>query len=166
MHPRTPCGQTPWLPVPCFSSASMSLATVGSACSGRVGCSVSSACPGSPVMERWGEGAWKFLPEGIPASFLSCPRAESSCCFGTATTNTSAHACPILENFSLILSSFYCKSRRQGLSRLLRCKDLLGHAPCPRGASCPERGDPSGQNPFPASPPMAPRLPPLITQSP
>lgn len=85
------------------------------------------------------EWAWKFLPAGIPASFHGCPRTGSSCCSGTATTNTSAHACPISENFSLILSPFCSKSHCWGLSRLLRCKeDPFRHMPCLQGASCPD----------------------------
>jgi len=163
VHPHTP---RRWPPVPFFSSASMSLATVGSACSGRVGCSASSACPGSPVMERWGEVAWKPLSAGIPVSFLSCPRTGSCCCFGTATTNTLATTCPILENFPLVLSSVCSKSHRWGLSHLLSCKDLLGHPPCQRRTSRPEPGDPSGRNPFPTSPPTALGLAPLIIHSP
>lgn len=58
----------PWVSVPCFSSASMSLATVCRACSGRAGCSVSSACPESPAVKRRGEGVWKFLPAGISSA--------------------------------------------------------------------------------------------------
>lgn len=90
----------PWLSVPCFSSASMSLDTVGSACSGRAGSSASSACPGCPAVEKKGRRGLE-IPACGNTTFLRCPRTGSSCCFGTATTNTLAHACLILEHFSL-----------------------------------------------------------------
>lgn len=61
--------------------------------------------PGESCGEKKGRRGLE-IPARRNSTFLCCPRTGSSCCFGTATNNTLAHTCLILERFSLYFILF------------------------------------------------------------